>query len=351
LGLLFCWPARAEEVIRPPDGPDAAAFARKVRAIPARNLASYSFNPHSPLADRLGPPPEFVLDYVRELDHRPGYQAYVPTPQDQARVAEALDLLPPVHRRVLQDRLAGLYFVRGFVGSGLTDYVLDEENRLYFFIVLNPDVLRKDISAWLTAKERTCFIPGSNGSSVSIDAGTRYLGLLYILLHESTHGVDYVLRITPYVDPSLVRLTGPGNLDNPFIQGIWDDYNRPREEEYPFQERITFYGLNSGPKASWSQAPGLYEKLEASPFASLYSTLSWAEDLAELATFYHLTQVLEQPYAIRLNRTGKAGYEYEPLSTPRVQARLPFLQRFYREEGVGGAKENPTGWGLGPGGE
>ena len=36
----------------------------------------------------------------------------------------------------------------------------------------------------------------------------------------------------------------------------------------------------------------LYDALVNSPFASLYGSQNWAEDTADLVTFYHLTQVL-----------------------------------------------------------
>ena len=275
-----------------PSIPAGAEYSRvsDFLRIPAKNLDSYSFTSDSPLSDRIGLPPKVVLDYIRSLDNRPDYQAYHPTEYDRQLAAKYFELLPPLHRKVLRERLVGVYFIKDFLGSGLTEYVLDESGNMYAFMVFNPGVLKYGVSKWLTMKENTCFIPGSGSVDIRIDVGNGYKGLLYILLHETTHVVDYVMRVTPYVDESVARFFGHRPETGPFVRGVWESYKEPVDEDFPHGDRITFYGMNNGPKISLTQALTVYSKLENGPFVSMYSTLSWAEDLAEFVTFYHLTK-------------------------------------------------------------
>ena len=84
----------------------------------------------------------------------------------------------------------------------------------------------------------------------------------------------------------------------------WEGYSKPRAElDFPGRDKITFYGLGSGPKLDISSAPELYAGMLKGGFISLYAARSWAEELAELATFSALN-TLGQPYRITLASPG-----------------------------------------------
>ncbi len=54
-------------------------------AVPALRKASYDFSRETPLISRVGPPPEFVLDYLKAYDKQDGYSGYMPSPPMRLR--------------------------------------------------------------------------------------------------------------------------------------------------------------------------------------------------------------------------------------------------------------------------
>ena len=77
------------------------------------------------------------------------------------------------------------------------------------------------------------------------------------------------------------------------------------------------------------QATAVYEALQRTPFASLYGSSNWHDDLAELVAWSHLTGRMGQPYRIVVREAGRDLFTYEPMASPRVRRRLPLLTRFY----------------------
>jgi hypothetical protein len=98
--------------------------------------------------------------------------------------------------------------------------------------------------------------------------------------------------------------------------------------DFPNRKNVTFYG-DGGPKINISDARELYERLMMTPFVSLYGSMNWAEDFAESMTFYHITQVLGQPYEIRYARNGDQARVFRPMESPRVKERFSILQKLY----------------------
>jgi hypothetical protein len=289
------------------------------------SLSHFSFDTSEPLLARVKAMPPSVLEDTRRLDENPGYTPYTPTDKEMVIIRDSIDLLPPLTKRVLQQRMVGIYFIRDFLGSGLTNW-FSEKGEVYTYMIFNPDVFRQDISGLVTAKDRTVFRSGGRGS-VAISCGGKYNGFLYILIHESTHAVDYVRVITPYVEEGVPSFSNPP--DSPFTAGVWRGY-RETALEYPYQSRVTFYGMKGGPHYSLEEAEDVYRGLSRSPFVSLYSGLNWAEDLAEFITFYHLTEKLKQPYRIEVRGPSGGLFEFEPMENHLVRKRFSHIQMFYR---------------------
>ena len=243
-----------------------------IKGMPAHNFDSYDFGAEGPLISRVRLIPDFVLAYLKEMDQIETYMPYQPTDKEMSMIAEYLSLLPPLHKEVLQERLLGIFFVENFLGSGLGDFALDENNEVYTFLVLNPETMKKDISAWMTYRENTCFSPDDSTFRVEVDCGTEYTGLLYILLHETTHLVDYSIGYTPYVEKWMTELQIRDlSQTSTFTDGIWKDYSAPTQAaDFTLRKNITFYGLNDGPKIDISDAQALYEQFASSSFMSLY---------------------------------------------------------------------------------
>ena len=300
----------------------------KIRHEPAHLFESYRFDENSSLISRVTIPPIFMLNYLKKLDNKPDYYPYLPNSNEMKIVEDALNLLPPLNQRILKKKLIGIYFIRNFLGNGLTDWVVDSQNTVYTIVVVNSGVFTKNLSDLLTIKEKTCFQTDDQEYEIYFDCGKKFNGFNYILLHESTHAVDYIKNFTPYADVQYKNYMHIGISETEFTKTIWKGYDASCGD-YTFSKRVVFYGF-SKPKLRMSEAAEVYTELSHSPFVSLYGSLSWAEDLAELVTFYHITHVLNQPYAITITRKGEKILSVHPMESPEVRTRLPLLQIFYR---------------------
>lgn len=301
------------------------SLAELIETIPAKNLENYAFSTDIEIAGRLNISSDIVMSYLNEYDNpADDYALYVPTEGEQAMLSEYIELLPEHYQSVLKERLISFYFVENFLGSGMADYVLSETNEIYVTLVINPIVFEKDLSELLTYKENTLYRSGGDGFSVNMDVTGDYSGLLYILTHECTHIVDYVDRITPYVEPGLYTLIGENPKTSPFTTPHWNDYYEPKDPP-AYRDKLHFYTTDEKKRIPDTEMADIYTELQITPFVSLYSYLSWAEDLAEYCTLYHLTQNLGLTYSIRLTSGGAAVFEYEPFDDPEMIKRAEVL--------------------------
>ena len=173
---------------------------------PEKRLASYDYDFSSNLIDRVKKPPEFILSYLNSMDNTDKYSSYIPTESDMETIGKSFSLLPKLHKQILQDRLISIYFIDNFLGSGLADIVLSENDEMYAFLVFNASVLKTSLSELITYKENTYFIQNEPSIQIEIELSEEIPGLLYIMLHESTHIVDFIERFTPYVEPFILEL-------------------------------------------------------------------------------------------------------------------------------------------------
>ncbi len=300
----------------------------KLADMPARKFENYLFDPESALISRITGTPGFALDYMRDMDGRKDYSDYKPDSNDLRIISEGFEILPPLTQKVLKERLIGIYFINNLLGSGLTDFVWDKNRKIYVIMFFNSRVFGKNISDWLTYKENTCFRNDNGNFKVVIDCGTNLNGFNYILIHESTHCVDYVNSVTPFVEPDLMSLKKTNRSG--FTDNIWRDYYHPvKEFDFIYRKDITFYGINKGPRIDISNVMDVYSELMNSPFPSLYASQTWAEDFAETVTFYHLTCILKQPYKIRIFWGESLVSEYEPMKSQKVMQRFDNIKMFY----------------------
>ncbi len=200
------------------------------------------------------------------------------------------------------------------MGSAVTEYVYDDAKRLYAFIAVNSATLSTPISDWLTLRDRSCFKPDGSDTTVASDCGTAYMAFMYTILHETTHVVDAVYHYHP----------NPGSKDEkvfPFAAEIWRNISQPVPKfDFSDRTRLSFYGLNGGPKLPMKEALQAYRELSLTPFTSLYGSQSVLEDDAELFSWTYFTQVLHQHYSTTI-REGSTTFTYAPMENPLVQQR------------------------------
>ncbi len=294
---------------------------------PLKQLKNYSFDAALPLEKRLVDPPSLVVESWRKFDGRDDYAPHRLSGKERMIFARNLKRLPPLNRKVLEERLIGLYFIDNFLGSAAADWVLDENKKLHFYIIFNPKILAMSLSEVLTWRERSCFIP-SEGYSVNVDCGRGHDGILYALLHETTHVVDYTLKITPFVEKDMAPVPRVSEKSTEFVRGIWKDIGAT-VTPYAYRKDLTFYGLGGGPKLHLSDAEKIYREFCGSPFVSLYGSMTWAEDIADMVTFYHLTEKMNLPYLVRLSKGKDELFRCEPMKEEAVRKRLAHLDLFY----------------------
>ncbi len=300
-----------------------------IQTTPAHQYKNFNFDPDTSIIQRIKKTPDFILKYLIDLDNRKDYSMYIPSKHETAIISEYINKLPPLNRKTMKERLLAVYFINNFTSSGLTEWAVDENGKIFAFMVFNPNVLKKNITELLSFKEQTNFIR-ENSWDIKLDCGTEFSGFFYILIHESTHIVDYVHRITPFVEPSVKKLYPDLKASTPFTLGYWNDYYKP-DTEFAFRSKITFYGMGKGPVSKYSEAPEIYKNLAMSPFPTLYSSISWAEDIAEFVTFYHLTEKLHQKFSIQVFKNKKPVYTHEPMNSPFVRKRFEAITIFYKD--------------------
>ncbi|MDG3008101.1 hypothetical protein [Paludisphaera mucosa] len=282
-------------------------------------LRRHGLDPASPLDARVGETPATVLAMFRELGG-PAPTAHALTDAERRKLSAAFAALPPLHRRILGERLRSVSFLDGMPNTALTSTVNPDEPYRLCDLTIRAGVLGEDVSTWLTQKERTCFDAAGSPLSVTVEAGTLD-AIVYVLLHEGTHVVDSTLGLTPSPRPGAPPAT-------PFTEGVWSDRLTPRPAyRDPLLQRIAF--RREGEMLPVDQAEAVYAALLRTPFASLYGSSNWHDDLAESLALHHLTQVLAQPYRIVIRKEGREILAYEPMKSDLVRKRADQLGRFY----------------------
>jgi CubicO group peptidase (beta-lactamase class C family) len=287
----------------------------------------YGLDPTASLESRAGSAPASVLALFRDAG-RPAPKAHILTDAERAKLNFAMKSLPPLHQRILKERLRGVSFLDGMPNTALTSTVNSDESFRLFDVTVNAAILSQTVSDWLTSKERTCFDSAGSPLRVSVDAGTKIDALFYVLLHEATHIVDASEGLTPPASADGRRWAADSRPVTPFTEGIWNDLSVPSPPfRDPLRSRLRFY---SGSGAlPIDQAPQVYASLRRTPFVSLYGGRNSLDDLAEYVTVYHLAAVLKQPYRIIVRRGEEEVLSYEPMKSDLVRRRIGQMKHFY----------------------
>lgn len=134
-----------------------------------KRIENYDADFDIELIDRVGMPPDIVLSYFSKADNMPAYLPYKPTEKEMTIIEKELDLLPDIHRQILKKRLIGIYFIENFLGSGLADYIIGDDDTVYTILIFNPRVLHSSLSEYVSYKENSCFIQDDSAIRVEIE--------------------------------------------------------------------------------------------------------------------------------------------------------------------------------------
>ena len=301
------------------------SLRERLEELPVKHLDFYNFDSSTPIVDRVVDIPDELLDLYSQGEDEELHR-YHPSDAEKMEIAAWYKKLPVLHREVLQERLVGIYCVENFAGSGMADWILGPDDSLYVVLILHPRVFDLSASELLTYRENTAFREEDPEIEFSIELSEEVSGLAYILLHESTHMVDYVQRHTPFVAPNMETLFGTSPADTSFTDSVWRGYRSIRRSAVlSFQQDLRFYGLGGEPGLSNRSLVSVCEEIAQSPFASLYASTSWAEDFAEFVTFYYLVNSLGVRYAMTITQDGESVFSYEPMKSQTVLVRAHLL--------------------------
>jgi hypothetical protein len=272
-------------------------------------------------SQRIKAAPESVFKSFREAGMKPVNHKL--TPAEKEKVNNAFKLLPPLHQRILKNHLQSISFMDNMPNTALTSPVDTSGATKMFNITFRASLLDESISQWATWKENTCFRQQADSNyNVRVEAGNMD-GIIYVLMHEATHIIDVVTNITPHETETDVAAKPTA-----FTKDVWRLMNVPAETYMDSLLEQTRF--RSGKPVPVSLAADVYNQLSKTPFPSLYAMAAWSEDIAELATIYHLTTKLKQPFYIVVTKNNVELARFEPMKNVLVRQRLDQLAAFYR---------------------
>jgi hypothetical protein len=210
--------------------------------------------------------------------------------------------------------------------------VVDGEGHVYYYMVFNSAQLTTSLDDWLSLKDNSPFDDSTTSPTIKVQTQTNYKALLYGLLHEGAHVIDYEQGITPYVDALHKQLKNLDRESSAFTTGVWVNQKTPKAEyDFDHRNKLNFYRIFSRlaliPRA---EMPALFAQLKQTPFVSFYSGNSWNEHLADYVAYYHIEKKLGGTITMSLSNQGSVVDSYVPLKTLSAQRLEKAIDAFYK---------------------
>jgi hypothetical protein len=274
-----------------------------------------------------------VKDYDRSLGmgNADRYLAYMPNGKELATFKAYVELLPRSYQSLFKEKLLAVYFVENFSGGGMTEWVVDRNGNSFYYMVLNSALLKESLDDWLSDKENSFFEKLPASPVMRVHTGTNYRAVMYALLHEGTHVLDFEKGVTPYVDALHRKFKNRKKETSAFTDGVWLQQTQPLAR-YDFSHRAALnpYGEYSGRGLiAKSEMQTMFAQLAQTPFAGFYGGTSWNEDLADFMTYQIIEKKLGGAVSVDLIARGKVIGQYMPVRTPLSGQRENAVRMFY----------------------
>jgi hypothetical protein len=270
-----------------------------------------------PLIERVQTMPDDFLKLLIEFDKSIGikntdYKARPLTAEEKKLFISYVSVLPGRYRTTFENKLLAVYFVDHFAGAGLTDWFVDKQGAFYYYMILNSALLKESLDGWLTYRENSFFTAGSP-FSIKVRTGTDYRALLYGLLHEGGHIVDFEYHVTPFIDELHKEVLKQESEVSDFTRGVWEGQKKP-VAGYAFnnQDRLNVYGIFERELIPDGEMEVMFRQLSRTPFVSFYAGTAWYEDFADLITYHHVDRNLGGSIRVELYNGGKLVKRYSP---------------------------------------
>ncbi len=299
-----------------------------------------------PLSQRIAKAPDLVIQLLTVENELHGFTER-PTPAEPAPefgmvLQHIEERLPDKVRRLLTDRVIGVFLVDHLGGAGFAEAVRDENQKeKYAFIVLNRGLLlKRRANEWATWKENSVFKTEPD-KDVKLDVviekpaeDSVENAIRFILLHEIGHVLGMASGAHPsWNEPAAVSDRYPftaisWKMEKGAVKSRYD-------ELFPARSLVRFYRFH-GALLTTGQIETVYRRLfTATDFPSLQASVNIWEDFADsFALYVHVVRE-GRPYEIRLKRAGQQDTVYHPCwHDGRCENKKQFFMRWF---------EDPTG--------
>ena len=288
---------------------DKECVFKALKASPILMSAHWAGALRRPMHERIGIATPEVIEYLQldvalnGIPHTP--RAAAPDAAFMADVRRAFDGIPDPIKRLLEPKLAGIFFADDIGGTGFTEATAD--NKLGFVVLDHTVLAKQTANAWATWKDNTPFRPDNAWELQTRIAerarDDRLHAIQYILLHE----IGHVLSIGRGVHPPWTAPPKDVDLSKYHFFGLsWkvEDgrYATRFDADFPRRGEVRFY---FGAKLDAADMLPVYESLEKTSFPTLYAATHPADDFAESFASYVHVAMMGRDHEVRLYRHGK----------------------------------------------
>jgi hypothetical protein len=266
-----------------------------------------------PWYERSSDTPKELLQYITQQNKIDGFSEMpvaVETMPEILLVLKELDIsFSPMLRKLLQEKLIGIFCVKDLGSSGFTEEITDvHSDKTYALIVLDRDVLRRrKANDWATWKENSIFRheeTDTNKLRMIIEpekSDTVQNAIRYLLLHELGHALGAISKSHMSWKPS----ENQPSIKYPFAALSWRSNEKGElvslfDDKFPERQKIHFYAFEKAQLAN-TRMKDAYDKLQsATNFVSMQAAVNIWEDFAEsFATYIHVIRD-RKPWEIRI---------------------------------------------------
>lgn len=243
---------------------------------------------------------KFLSDY----DNYYEYKNHVLTENEKTFFTEYFSHLPEKFKTCFLENVYAVYFVEGMSYGGLTNFIFDEDQRMYCTVFFNIDTFKYNLDEWFEIRDNSIFAKTDEKNRIKVECSKEWKAFLHVLTHESAHVYDYINNVTPYAD----SFDGNPKSDSVYYK-YWRDKSHPvKEFDNSLLSKFSYY--NFGKRISFSKANDLINYISKTPFSTIYGAKNWQDDFAETVTFYYFQKAFGLDYKITCIKKGKTLSTY-----------------------------------------
>ncbi len=284
--------------------------------------------------------PESIIDILAELSEElPAFHKKVYCHVDRIQI----------HNKIFSMAYAGMIYGGGTVTGTIIGIKKELLNRKFEG---DPFSWKEQLNFGLTRLDDPARIPTEHGPFEKIRLNSEAPTLLYVLVHEINHLIDFLNNANSVDLNNCVNIDGSDfKFDcvvpkTSFSSLSWGDrelvyfgqppadyvYVAPKPtgfEKFPLLSKLCFYYCNDS-FISVQDIDATYAELGQSSFLTTYSVMSSREDFAEAATIWAFKNSESQVGLQYLNREGKVLFDTSlQLELPLIKAKMDWLDQFF----------------------